>query len=79
MPDIEVGDPDFDESFIIKGSNEGRVRDLFDNPEMRQMNPAQPKIRPPTRTGVLFGSCGSVFIARSGPDHSASERDILAR
>jgi len=50
MPDIEVGDPDFDESFIIKESNEGRVRDLFDNPEMRQMNPAQPKIRPPTRT-----------------------------
>jgi len=70
MPDIEVGDPDFDESFIIKGSNEGRVRDLFDNPEMRQMNPAQPKIRPPTRTGVLFGSCGSqglrITIAKLG-------------
>ena len=45
MQDIEVGDPDFDEAFIIKGSDESRVRELFANPKIRQMIQAQPKIR----------------------------------
>ena len=34
MQDIEVGDPDFDEAFIIKGNDESKVRDLFaDRPD----------------------------------------------
>jgi hypothetical protein len=45
MQDIEVGDPDFDESFIIKGNDESKVRELFANPEIRQMIQDQPKIR----------------------------------
>ncbi len=45
MQDIEIGDPDFDEAFIIKGNDESRVRDLFANPKIRQMIQAQPKIR----------------------------------
>jgi hypothetical protein len=45
MQDIEVGDPDFDEAFIIKGNDEFRVRDLFANPQIRQMVQAQPQIR----------------------------------
>lgn len=45
MQDIEVGDPDFDEAFIIKGSDEFRVRDLFANRQIRQMIQDQPKIR----------------------------------
>ena len=45
MQDIEVGDPDFDEAFIIKGNDEFKVRDLFANPQIRQMIQAQPKIR----------------------------------
>jgi hypothetical protein len=45
MQDIEVGDSDFDEAFIIKGTDEFRVRDLFANPQIRQMIQAQPKIR----------------------------------
>ncbi len=31
MQDIEVGDPEFDEAFIIKGTDEYKVRDLFAN------------------------------------------------
>ena len=31
MQDIEVGDPEFDEAFIIKGNDESKVRDLFAN------------------------------------------------
>ena len=40
-----MGDPEFDEAFIIKGNDESKVRDLFANPKIRQMIQAQPKIR----------------------------------
>ena len=45
MQDIEVGDPDFDEAFIIKGNDESKVRDLFASPKIRQLIQAQPQIR----------------------------------
>jgi hypothetical protein len=45
MQDIEVGDPAFDEAFIIKGNNEERVRDLFGKPKIRQMIQDQRQIR----------------------------------
>jgi hypothetical protein len=45
MQDIEVGDPDFDEAFIIQGNDESRVRDLFAHPFIRQTIQAQPKIQ----------------------------------
>jgi hypothetical protein len=44
MQDIEVGDPDFDEVFIIKGTDEFRARDLFANSKIRQMIQDQPKV-----------------------------------
>jgi hypothetical protein len=45
MQDIEVGEPEFDEAFIIKGNDEERVRDLFANAQIRQMIQDQPEIR----------------------------------
>jgi hypothetical protein len=45
MQDIEVGDPEFDEAFIVKGNDEDRVRVLFSDPKIRQMIQDQPKIR----------------------------------
>ncbi len=45
MQDIEVGDPEFDEAFIIKGNDEDRVRVLFSDPKIRQMIEDQPQIR----------------------------------
>ena len=33
MQDIEVGDPEFDEAFIIKGNDEDRVRDALRRPQ----------------------------------------------
>jgi hypothetical protein len=44
MQDVEVGDPDFDEAFIIKGNDEDRVRVLFSDPKIRQMIRDQPQI-----------------------------------
>jgi hypothetical protein len=43
--DIEVGDPEFDEAFIIKGNDESKVRDLFANPKIRQIIQVQPEFR----------------------------------
>ncbi len=45
MQDLEVGDSDFDEAFIIKGNDESKVRALFTNPKIRQTIQAQPQIR----------------------------------
>jgi hypothetical protein len=45
MQDIEVGDPEFDEAFIIKGNDESKVRTLFDDPNLRRLVEAQPDIR----------------------------------
>jgi hypothetical protein len=44
MQDIEVGDAEFDEAFIIKGSDEYKVRELFAAPALRALVQAQPKI-----------------------------------
>jgi hypothetical protein len=45
MQDIEVGDPDFDGAFIIKGNDESKVVSLFSDTRIRQMIQAQPQIR----------------------------------
>jgi hypothetical protein len=45
MQDIEVGEPEFDEAFIIEGNDEERVRDLFANAKIRQMIQDQPQIQ----------------------------------
>ena len=45
LQDIEVGDPEFDEAFIIKGNDEERVCDLFANPKIRQLIQAEPEVR----------------------------------
>ena len=44
MQDIEVGFPEFDRGFIIKGNDEAKVRALFANPRIRQLIQAQPAI-----------------------------------
>jgi len=42
--DVEVGDPDFDQAFVVKSNNEPRVRELLRAPELRQLLDAQPTI-----------------------------------
>ena len=44
MQDVVVGHEDFDRDFIIKGTEEGKLRALFDNPRLRELIAAQPKI-----------------------------------
>ncbi len=45
MQDIEVGDPEFDDAFIIKGTDEFKVRELFAEDRLRALTLAQPTIR----------------------------------
>ncbi len=44
MQDVEVGFPDFDEAFVIKGNDEGKLRALFANPRIRQLIEMQPSV-----------------------------------
>jgi len=44
MQDVTVGYEDFDRDFIIKGNDEGRLRQLFSNQQLRELIAAQPEI-----------------------------------
>ncbi len=45
MQDIEVGNPEFDEAFIIKGTDESKVASLFADTKIRELIQTQPEIR----------------------------------
>jgi len=45
MQDIEVGYPEFDEEFIIQGSDESRVQQLFANRKIRELVASQKDIQ----------------------------------
>jgi len=44
MQDVTVGYEDFDRDFIIKGNDEGRLRQLFSNQKVRELIAVQPEI-----------------------------------
>ena len=42
--DVEVGDPAFDQDFIVKGTDDARLRSLFSSPRLRELIRQQPHI-----------------------------------
>lgn len=44
MQDVEVGDPVFDDHFIVKGNDEAKLRELFSRPRIRELIEQQPDI-----------------------------------
>ena len=44
MQDIEIGDEPFDQDFVVKGTDEARVRELLSNPKIRELIARQPKL-----------------------------------
>jgi len=44
MQDVEVGFPEFDEEFIIKGNDTEKIKRLFSNPKIRELISKQPNI-----------------------------------
>jgi hypothetical protein len=51
MQDIVVGDPEFDEAFIIKGNDEARLQTLFADARLRELIQVQPTIRLDVKDG----------------------------
>jgi hypothetical protein len=45
MQDVEVGDPDFDREFVIKGNDEQRLRQFFSYEKIRTLLREQPDVR----------------------------------
>ena len=45
MQDIEIGDAEFDEAFIIKGTDEARVQNFFADAKLRELIRVQPAIQ----------------------------------
>jgi hypothetical protein len=44
MQDVEIGDPAFDEEFIVKATDESQVRSLLSDAKIRELIAAQPDI-----------------------------------
>lgn len=44
MQDVEIGEPEFDDAFIIKGADEVKLRKFFADPRIRQLFQRQPAI-----------------------------------
>ena len=44
MQDVDIGDPAFDDAFIIKGNDENKLRQLFADARLRELISAQPSI-----------------------------------
>jgi hypothetical protein len=44
MQDVEVGHPEFDRDFVIKGNDKEKLRALFDNAKLRELITAQPQV-----------------------------------
>lgn len=45
MQDIEIGDQEFDDNYVIKGNSEEKVVQLFSNQKIRELIERQPKVR----------------------------------
>lgn len=44
LQDVKVGDPEFDEAFVVKGSDEDKLRALLGDATIRQLLEAQPEV-----------------------------------
>lgn len=44
MRDVEIGEPQFDEAFIIQGNDEAKLKQLFANAKIRALITAQPDL-----------------------------------
>jgi hypothetical protein len=56
MQDVTVGYPEFDETFVIKGNDEQKLRRLFSNKQIRDLISVQPDIRFFVDNSSVFGT-----------------------
>ena len=60
MQDIEIGDSDFDDEFVIKGNDEVKVRALFAKPTLRQLVRSQPYVLMQNRKSEILPASNSL-------------------
>lgn len=60
MQDVEIGDPEFDEAFIIKGNDEAKLRALFANERIRRLIQMQPRIYLTAKDELYFRVLGVI-------------------
>lgn len=71
MQDVEVGHPDFDRDFVIKGTDEPKLRQIFGNPRIRELITAQPWIH------FEVKEAGGFFERDLFPEKPPEQCDVL--
>ena len=57
--DVEIGDPDFDQAFVLKSNNEPRLLEILRDQELRRLLDAQPALSLSVKDDE--GWCGATF------------------
>ena len=57
MQDVDVGQPEFDEAFVIKGNSEEKLRALFASPKVRELLSAQKEVHFAVRENAGWFRC----------------------
>lgn len=71
MQDVEVGLPDFDRDFVIKGTDQMKLRQFFGNARIRELIAAQPRIHFEVKDGR------GIFAESFLPQKPAEDLDVL--
>lgn len=71
MQDVEVGHPDFDRDFVIKGTDDVKLRQIFGNARIRELIAAQPRIH------FEVKEAGSIFERTLFAEKPPENLDVL--
>ena len=71
MQDVEVGHPDFDRDFVIKGTDEAKLRQIFRNALIRGLLAAQPRIH------FEVKDAPGIFARTAFPENPPEALDLL--
>jgi hypothetical protein len=79
MQDVEIGDPAFDEAFVIQGNDEAKLKALFANEKIRQLLSAQPEVSFEVKDdegwfGAQFSEGVDELVFQVGSDGKDKER-----
>jgi hypothetical protein len=78
MQDVQVGHPDFDRDFVIKGTDDTKLRQIFGNARIRELIVAQPRIHFEVKDGHgIFER--SLFAEKPPKDLDVLEFEVDSR
>ena len=71
MQDVEVGHQDFDRDFVIKGTDDTKLRQIFGNARIRELIAAQPRIH------LEVKDADGIFARHLFAEKSPEDLDVL--